>query len=72
MVIPAPVQQAKASALFIYYREEKPHKVHVMQRLTYPAALLTIDKKDLPRGEIEIYFINEENRSQVVKEKIVI
>ncbi|NLW55657.1 MAG: uridine diphosphate-N-acetylglucosamine-binding protein YvcK [Firmicutes bacterium] len=60
----------KASALFIYYREEKPHKVNVMQRLTYPAALLTIEKKDLPSDEMEIYFINEEQQSQVVKEKI--
>ncbi len=64
--------ELKSSALFVYYREEKPHKVNVLQRLTYPAALLTIEKKDLPRDELEIYFINEEQQSQVVKEKILI
>ena len=60
----------KGTSLFIYYREEKPLGKEVIQRLTYPAVLLTVDKGDLPQGELLVYFINEDRKKPVTVKKL--
>lgn len=60
----------KGTSLFIYYREEEPLGKEVIQRLTYPAVLLTVDKRDLPRGEVLIYFINEDRKKPMTVKKV--
>ncbi len=62
----------KGTAIFIYYREEQPASGVVIQRLTYPAVLLMLEKAQLPKGDLMVYFMEEESGKPVAVQNIVL